>query len=220
MKPASRTAVLAVCALAGALPAAAHPHVWIDSRSEILFDADGAVSAVRQSWTFDEMYTAFAIQGLDADGDGIYSRAELQPIADANIEELYQYEYFTFLSRGDGTEADAFAPPVDYWLEHDGDHLTMVFTLPLAVPVDPRTQATAIRVYDPAYFIGFAIPDDTAATLTGAPEGCMAEIHHSTPFDTQVANLLASLPPSVRELPPDVMGLTSANPNTIRVVCP
>ena len=55
-----------------ALPAQAHPHVWIDARGEVLFE-DGAIAGLRHHWTFDPYVSAVAIQGLDTDGDGALS---------------------------------------------------------------------------------------------------------------------------------------------------
>jgi ABC-type uncharacterized transport system substrate-binding protein len=47
-------------------PAAAHPHVWATVHSEIVFGSDRQITGIRHAWTFDEFYTAMAIQGLDA----------------------------------------------------------------------------------------------------------------------------------------------------------
>ena len=67
-------AVLAVAASAGlARDAHAHPHVWATVHSEIILDANRQITGVRHAWTFDEMYSAMAVQGLDANGDGVFS---------------------------------------------------------------------------------------------------------------------------------------------------
>ena len=51
-------------------PAAAHPHVFVTAKAEIVFSADGAVQAIRNRWSFDEAYSAYITQGLDKNGDG------------------------------------------------------------------------------------------------------------------------------------------------------
>ena len=63
-------AVFAELALLIASPAAAHPHVWATVRSEIVFGPDHRITGIRHAWTFDEFYTAMAVQGLDTNGDG------------------------------------------------------------------------------------------------------------------------------------------------------
>jgi ABC-type uncharacterized transport system substrate-binding protein len=45
--------------------AAAHPHVWIEAKSDLVFDAQGRVVAIDHDWTLDEMYTEAAVDGLD-----------------------------------------------------------------------------------------------------------------------------------------------------------
>lgn len=153
--------------------AAAHPHVWVTTASEIAYDA-GRVAAVRHVWTFDEGYTAFLVQGLDANGDGLYSSEELAELAELNATSLLDFDYFTFL-KADGAE-HGFGAPVDYRLTHDGLRATLHFTLPLAEPVAPRT-ALVLEVYDPTFFVSFRMEDgDAAVALENAPEGCAVDV--------------------------------------------
>ena len=71
------TLFVAISAWLGlALPALAHPHVFVTSRTEILYDASGAVKALRHRWSFDEAYSAYMVQGLDKNGDGKISKDE------------------------------------------------------------------------------------------------------------------------------------------------
>ncbi len=64
--------LLAVCASTSAF---AHPHVWIDMRSDIVFTDDGLIKGINLEWTFDDDYTKMALDGLDSNGDGVYSQA-------------------------------------------------------------------------------------------------------------------------------------------------
>ena len=52
-----------VCLTAGA--AQAHPHVWVTMTEELLYAPDGSVTGVRHAWTFDDMFSAFATQGIE-----------------------------------------------------------------------------------------------------------------------------------------------------------
>ena len=73
---------LAAALLLAATPAAeAHPHVFVDARAELVFDATGQVTAVRHIWQFDQAFSEYAIQGLDANDDGKLSDDELAPLA-------------------------------------------------------------------------------------------------------------------------------------------
>lgn len=100
--------------LAGLGGAAAHPHVWVSTETEVLFE-QGAIVGLRHRWTFDEFYSAMAVQGLDTNNDGIYDRKELAELAKVNIDGLRDFSYFTNAQlAGQGLK---FAAPKDYWLE-------------------------------------------------------------------------------------------------------
>jgi hypothetical protein len=43
-----------------------------------------------------------AVQGLDTNGDGVFSAEELKPLAEANVKPLKDFDYFTFVYVGDG----------------------------------------------------------------------------------------------------------------------
>lgn len=209
---------LAIAASAGV--AAAHPHVWVDSRSDILFNEAGSISGIRHSWTFDEMFSSYAIQGLDEDNDGKLTRAELQPLAQVNVESLNEYDYFTNLGViGVDEVYGMFRDPVDYWLDYDGLRLTLNFTLPLTEPFDPAQGETAIEVYDPTFFVDFALAETDTAMLVDAPAGCNLQIERAEGFDPATAGMLSQIPADVRELPPEILEMTVVNANTIRVIC-
>ena len=67
---------LALAVAGGAPSARAHPHVWVTVETTVVYE-NGSVTGLQHKWSFDDMYTAMAIQGLDANGDGTYSREEL-----------------------------------------------------------------------------------------------------------------------------------------------
>ena len=48
----------------GAAPAEANPHVWIVAKSEVMYAPDGSITGMRHAWTFDEMFTTYALQEL------------------------------------------------------------------------------------------------------------------------------------------------------------
>lgn len=160
--------------LLGAAPAFAHPHVWVTSSAEIVYAPDGSITAIRHVWDFDEAYTSFATQGLDANKDGKISREELAELARENAESLHEFDFFTSL-KVDG-KRQSFGQPKDYYLEMNGALLRFVYTLPLAAPVKPKTSAT-LEVADKTFFVSFSLADgDDAVKLAGAPQGCTVKI--------------------------------------------
>jgi hypothetical protein len=154
--------------------AVAHPHVQVEASASLLFSGTGQVIGLQHHWQFDEAYSAFAVQGLDANSDGKISRAELADLAKENTESLSEFDYFTKL-KIDGKKLD-FANPVDYWLEYDNGKLTLHFTLPLKVPAK-IARTSGIELYDPTYFVAFTFREgDQAFSLKSGPSGCVATI--------------------------------------------
>jgi ABC-type uncharacterized transport system substrate-binding protein len=161
---------LATCAAfaLAAMPAAAHPHVWVTVKSQLVYAPDGSVTGVRHAWTFDDMFSAFATQGLESKQKGVFTREELKPLAEVNVTSLKEYDYFTF-ARADGKKSQ-FNDPIDYYLEYKDAVLTLHFTLPFRTPF--KAKSLELAVYDDSYFVDFTFADKDAASLVGAPPSC------------------------------------------------
>jgi len=153
--------------------ASAHPHVWVTMRDELVYAPDGSVTAVRHTWTFDDMFSAFATMGFPKT-NGTFTRETLQPLAKVNVDSLKDFDYFTYAKIDGKRVKDAFAEPTaDYWLDYDAKTtlLTLHFTLPLKKPVKAN-KTLEIEVYDPTFFIDFAMAKSNPVTLVGAPADC------------------------------------------------
>jgi ABC-type uncharacterized transport system substrate-binding protein len=209
-------AVLLTFPVAYSTGAGAHPHVLVDAASEIVFDEKGRIAAIRHHWRFDEAFSAFAVQGLDTDGDGTYTREELAPLAQINVESLSEFEFFTFLSTGDYEVG--FSEPRDYWLETDGEYLTLHFTLPVSRAL-ASTEPVTLEVYDPEYFVAFSLPSEEAVRLIGAPQGCSLRVNLARELDAKSQAVLAEIGPEQRELPPELKDLTEGLDNSAVVTC-
>jgi ABC-type uncharacterized transport system substrate-binding protein len=162
-------------------PAAAHPHVWITAKSQLIYAPDGTVSGVRHAWTFDDMFSTYALQGLEQKTKGAYSRDELAPLAQTNVESLKEFGFFTF-ARADGTR-QRFLEPVDYFLEYRDSLLTLHFTLPAKTPF--KAKQLVLEVFDKAFFIDFKYVEKDPVTLVGPPAGC--NIQFQRPNDGSAA---------------------------------
>jgi ABC-type uncharacterized transport system substrate-binding protein len=133
-----------------AAPAAAHPHVWVDVKSTVVYE-DGRITGFKYSWTFDEGYSTMAVDGLK------------------------EFDYFTH-AKLDET-ALKIDTPKDYWLEHKDGILTLHFTLPLQTTVLGNAQGFTFQVFDPSYYIAFDLAKEKPVTLAaGAPAGCKADV--------------------------------------------
>lgn len=156
------------------VPAAAHPHVWVTVRDVVVIE-NNQIKGVEHEWTFDDMYTAMAIEGLDKNGDGKYSREELQELAQTNIDGLKDFENFTYAKIA-GMKV-LFGAPKDYYLEYDKNLLRLHFFLPLAKPIAVTTPHFRVTVTDPSYFISFDFDKELPVKLAkGAPANCKASL--------------------------------------------
>jgi ABC-type uncharacterized transport system substrate-binding protein len=209
-----RLLVAGLLALCVPAVAEAHPHVWVDSASEVVFE-NGQITGIRHHWRFDEAFSAFAVQGLDTDKDGKLAREELQPLAQVNVDSLSEYGFFTQLETS-GYEA-GFADPQDYWLEQDGGHLILHFTLPLARPVAAKGEFT-LQVFDPEYFVAFSLPNNEAVRMADAPAACTVAVNPARPVDASAAAMLATVGPE-EQLPEEMKSLTEGLENSAVVTC-
>jgi ABC-type uncharacterized transport system substrate-binding protein len=200
-------------AVALAAPATAHPHVFIDMRSAVSFNAAGQVDAIGISWTFDEFYTQFATDGIDRNGNGKFDPAELQELANSYVKNLKEYRYFTFIELG-GKLIDNATPTNARAMVKDGQ-LTFVFRVPLSKPADPAAMKVSFTSFDPTYYIDIAPAENTPVSFAGAPKGCS---HTLRKVDTTQAGAL-SLAGKVRMMAPTDDVLNSTTASIIDVTC-
>jgi ABC-type uncharacterized transport system substrate-binding protein len=204
---------LAFAALASAMGAQAHPHVWVTVETEVLDDGQQGIAGFRHTWTFDEFYSSFAIQGMDKNSDGVYDREELKELADVNITSLQEFGFFTFPQlAGQQVECDR---PKDYWLEHKDGTLTLHFTLPLKEPA-PKAKRKDFHftVYDPTFYVAFGFAKENPIRMAAGLAECKAEI--SKP---EVQAPAKSLSESVTSQNDKLMGSGQAFAETVRLRC-
>lgn len=214
-----RATYAGLAAFLAAAPASAHPHVWVDTYAEVAFDGQGRIEAIKHSWIFDEAFSVYVIQGLDENGDGVYSREELQPLAQTNVESLSDFAFFTFMGVEEATID--FTDPRDYWLDYDAGNnlLTLNFTLPLQQPALVIGEMV-LEIYDPEFFVDFAVNSDDAIRLAStAPSNCGLKVQPRPDIDDAFAALLAELPAEQRDVPDEFFAVTSQLSNSAVITC-
>jgi len=211
----SLAAALAALAMTAAA-ASAHPHVWVTIKSELVFAPDGSVTGVRHAWTFDDMFSVFATQGLEAKTKGEFTREELAPLAEVNVTSLKEYDFFT-QATANGKKIEFNEPSAGYYLEYEPKDtvLTLHFTLPLKAPV--KAKDLTLEVYDREFFVDFAFADKNPAKLVGAPAQCKLSVQNPQQMDAAMSQQLSQLGPDQKNT-----GLTigSEFANKIVVKCP
>ena len=212
---------LAALAASAALarPAEAHPHVWVTTKAEIAYGEGGRVTGIRNAWTFDAAYSAFVVQGLDANGDGVFSPEELSTLARENTANLAEFGYFTKLKVA-GKE-QPFADPTEPRMVMAAGKLTLTFLLPLKTTAAQGRGVAAVEVYDPTYFVAFGLSEDAdAARLTGAPPGCAASLNRAKPDASKTADAKPGLSEAFFEALTASANYGSQFANRIIVACP
>ena len=176
-----------VCATSPAVQA--HPHVWVSTKTEVVHNAKGRITGFRHQWTFDEVFSTYAAQGMDKNGDGKFDRGELAELAKVNITSLSEFDFFTFPKVGEN-EVPLNPPKEGYYLSHENGQLTLHFTLPLKTPLDARKEEMRFAIYDPTYFVAFSHAKEAPVTLAkNAPRGCAAAIEKPKPLSAQETKL-------------------------------
>jgi ABC-type uncharacterized transport system substrate-binding protein len=213
--PALLVALFAMIA-APAGPAAAHPHVWVTVKSELLYAPDGTLKGVRHAWTFDDMFSTFATQGLEAKKKGEFTREELAPLAKVNVESLKEYDFFTYAT-ANGQKIEFNEPAAGYYLVFNPKEteLTLHFELPLKSPV--KAKDLNIEVFDREYFVDFSLADKDPIKLAGAPAQCKLTVGKPQEMGAALSQRLSQLGPDQRD-PSLTIGSEFAN--KIFVTCP
>lgn len=210
-----RILLLALLTLAFTAPASAHPHVWVTMKSEVLYAPDGTVTGVRHAWSFDDMFSTFATQGLESKEKGKFTREELAPLAKVNVESLKEYDYFTYAT-ADGVKVPMTDPLPDYWLDYKDQVLTLNFTLPLKTPV--KSKLFKVDVYDPTIFVDFSFDKKSSAVqLVGAPSGCKLDVALPREMTFAEGKALSQIP---ADQPNTSMAFGAQFANKILVNCP
>ena len=155
----ARDLAMVVAMLAFCVPAHAHPHVWVTVESTLLSER-GAFTGLLHKWTFDEFYSAMAVEGLDTNKDGKYDREELAELAKVNVTSLKDFGYFTFPMLAG--KALKVADPRDYWLEYKDGILSLHFTVPFAVRCCRRPRGSPLQSTTPAFSSPSTLPRPTS----------------------------------------------------------
>lgn len=157
-------AVAAGLALAG--PAAAHPHVFMDTALEVIRDGEGRAVSLRVTWTYDPFFSLVLIteRGLDPDADGVLTEAETAALQgfDMNWEPGFPGDTYAFA----GAAPVALSGPRDGVARYEGGRIVSSHVRDLAEPV---AGLLVVKNYDPTYYTEYTIREVMA-------EGCGVEI--------------------------------------------
>ena len=155
-------------------------------------------------------------QGLDTDGDGEISPAEMQDLADENLLGLAEFQYYTF--GGEGRTNLIFRPQGIGHMHMENGKAVLEFTLVPIAPY-PIRNMLEIEVTDPDYYVAFTFPESDGAVLVNPPLGCGVAATPPKPLSDDDAKLLANIGMDQVTLPPELRALVRDQTNIITVTC-
>ena len=177
-------------------PALAHPHVWIDTKVEVILNERNEATGVRIDWTYDELYSLYVIadRGLDPDGDEVLTEAEIAQLSgfDMAWDEGFAGDTYALL----GEAPLELSRPQEFSASYAEGKVTSSHLRVFAAPVPVGEVPLVIQAYDPGYYVAYSIPQDPV--LTGGA-GCSARVFVPD-LDEAQETLLAAL----SEYAPDV----------------
>ena len=114
---------------------------------------------------------AYALQGLDINGDGTYDDSELAELTRRYRNATDSDGYFTIAELPG--ETIQLGQPTDFRLDVKSGILSQSFVLPFSSPISPGPRELRFAIFDPSYFIAFEVEKaDFLATGGGLPSTC------------------------------------------------
>lgn len=162
--------VFSLLGLLSASAAQAHPHVFIDTSLEVLFDDKARATGVRITWNYDEYFSLVVAQdhGVDQDYDGNATPDEAKALAGFDMAWDEGYPGDTYAVMGDVDLP--LSPPKDWTASYKDGKITTSHLRVFSAPVAVGTTPLRVQVYDPTLYTGYYIVG--APFITGAPAAC------------------------------------------------
>ena len=198
--------------------AEAHPHVFADSKMEIVGTADGKLSAIRNIWRFDELFSSSVVVDFDKNGNGKLDPDELEAVGKTVLGSIAEWEFYTFVSIG--KRDIKLHPPKEIRGLFDHGQLTLFFEMTPAEPVDLQKDKVTFSVYDESYFVAFDFADENAYQLLDLPKTCTKSFTRPDPDAdaSEWMNSVSMLKPN-QQLPDDGVNFSQLLATRIDVSC-
>lgn len=159
-----------IAALGVPLAAPAHPHVFVDTQLHFQINDKAEVTGVEMVWSYDDFFSLliFEDMGLDKDGDGALTQAELEQLMGFDlIEWPAGFEGDLYLASA-GRKI-AMERPRPTGIASKSGRITSTQYRPIPnVPV----KDLVIRQYDPTFYVAYNLDGRVSA-----PDGCEVQVN-------------------------------------------
>lgn len=167
----------------------AHPHSWVDIKTEILGNTT-QITGFKMQWTFDAMTSAYMLDGEDLSAEK--RENTLVKLADTIMYNMTVGHYLTYFYEDEAPIKYALAQ--NGMLRQDKIKLILTFELPLAKPKTLSEKPLKLLIYDPSYYVDMSWPTKNDIQLS--PElakQCKLALTEADPTSEQIAYVM-SLP--------------------------
>ncbi len=153
------------------LIATAHPHVWIETRADFVFD-HGKFIGMDIDWLFDDIFSAAMIDDFDHGRKGHFDDKDIAELKQQVLPGYADFAYFTHM-RIDGKEVK-IAHVENFTASLEKGQVRFKFRALLPVPpapVDPQKHKIEAGLYDETFFVDLGLSDKNPIGFVGVPPG-------------------------------------------------
>jgi ABC-type uncharacterized transport system substrate-binding protein len=145
-----------LAALLAAPAAQAHPHEFVEARLTLRFDDSGTLERIGVEWRYDAFTSMLILAdlGLNPAAEALSPDEEAQLAGfDTNWPDDYNGDLWPYL---DDAEL-ALGRPEDPSARLDDGQIVTQHWRALETPLDPAAGALSVMVYDPEFYVSYAI---------------------------------------------------------------
>ncbi len=152
--------------------ASAHPHIYIDTGLEVIFDDSGALTHIRVTWQYDELYSLLVTEdmGLDPDFDGELTTAEQARLTGFDMNWVAGFN--GDLEAADGAQPLPLSGPIEPTATFADGRITTTHLRRVMTPVD-FSEPVVIKPYDPTYYTAY---DVTLPIVITGSDACRSRV--------------------------------------------
>lgn len=210
--------LLSLLAFLAPLPAAAHPHIFIDAGLEAIVDEEGRLTHIKVIWTYDAFYSLLITEdmGLDGDYDGVLTEAEQAQLTGFDMQwiEGFNGDLEVQLAGADL----GLSGPLDYTASFAGGQITTThFRAVLDMPTLTGKELILLP-YDQSFYTAYEVGQQVS--VDGLDSCLISKVEPN--IDAELEALQAQLALLDTDNSPEEFGLPNAGrafATEVRVTC-
>lgn len=172
-------------ALAMAPTALAHPHIFAEARLDVMVDAGRTVTALRNLWRFDDLFSSTVLVEFDKNKDLKLDGAELLTIANTIYKSLAEFDYFQLVTANG--KSVAIQQPKELIATFEDNQLVVLFETAPKQPLK-LTGKVDFGIYDPTFYTAIDFTEDKNMSVSRKLDGCSEKVVRPDPDEAIAEN--------------------------------